>query len=312
MEKILTVSLPIFALLFSGYGAGRLRLLNEPAVVGLNGFVFYFALPALLFVKMAEAPLGQAFDWRFPAAYLTGGFVVFALAMLFGRTLFGHGLAVLGLEGLAAAWPNVGYMGLPLVIAAFGEQAILPAVLIVVFDAVVTLSVAIALVEAGLGRGGRWRDTAGTVGVGLVRNPLLLSISGGALLSVSGLSLHASLDAFGKLLGSAALPCALFSLGASLVGRAATAGMREVAPVVGLKLVVHPLAVWLMAAHVFSLDPLWAAVAVLDAALPVAANVFVLARRYDIYVERASSIVLISTTASVVTVSALLALLSPR
>ncbi|MBI3031291.1 MAG: hypothetical protein HYY64_17465 [Candidatus Rokubacteria bacterium] len=67
-----------------------------------------------------------------------------------------------------------------------------------------------------------------------------------------------------------------------------------------------------MAAHVFSLDPLWAAVAVLDAALPVAANVFVLARRYDIYVERASSIVLISTTASVVTVSALLALLSPR
>jgi len=157
-EKILTVSLPIFALIFSGYGAGRLRLLNEPAIVGLNGFVFYFALPALLFIKMAEAPLLEAWDWRFLAGYLTGGFAVFALAMLFGRVLFGHGLAVLGLQGLAAAWPNVGYMGLPLVITAFGEKATLPAVLIIVFDALVTLSIAIALVEAGLGRGGRWLD----------------------------------------------------------------------------------------------------------------------------------------------------------
>ena len=311
-EKILTVSLPIFALIFSGYGAGRLRLLNEPAIVGLNGFVFYFALPALLFIKMAEAPLLEAWDWRFLAGYLTGGFAVFALAMLFGRVLFGHGLAVLGLQGLAAAWPNVGYMGLPLVITAFGEKATLPAVLIIVFDALVTLSIAIALVEAGLGRGGRWLDVAKTVGSGLARNPLLLWIFAGALVSVSGFSLHPSVEAFGTLLGAAALPCALFSLGASLVGRPVTAGMGEVSLVVGLKLLVHPLVVWLMVTHVFRLDPLWATVAVLDAALPVAANVFVLARRYDVYVERSSAIVLTSTTASVVTVSALLTLLSPR
>ena len=206
------VSLPIFALVFSGYGAGRLRLLNEPALVGLHGFVFYFALPALLFIKMAEAPFLEAFDWRFLAGYLTGGLAVFALAMLFGRTLFGHGLAVLGLQGLAAAWPNVGYMGLPLVITAFGEKATLPAVLIIVFDALVTLSIAIALVEAGLGRGGRGLDGAQTVGSGLARNPLLLSIFAGALVSVSGFSLHPSVGAFGTLLGAAALPCALFSL----------------------------------------------------------------------------------------------------
>jgi len=79
-EKILTVSLPIFALIFSGYGAGRLRLLNEPAIVGLNGFVFYFALPALLFIKMAEAPLLEAWDWRFLAGYLTGGFAAITQA----------------------------------------------------------------------------------------------------------------------------------------------------------------------------------------------------------------------------------------
>lgn len=96
------------------------------------------------------------------------------------------------------------------------------------------------------------------------------------------------------------------------MGRPVTAGMGEVSLVVGLKLLVHPLVVWLMVTHVFRLDPLWATVAVLDAALPVAANVFVLARRYDVYVERSSAIVLTSTMASVVTVSALLTLLSPR
>ena len=123
-----------------------------------------------------------------------------------------HNAFFVVLMGLAAAWPNVGYMGLPLVITAFGEKATLPAVLIIVFDALVTLSIAIALVEAGLGRGGRWLDVAQTVGSGLARNPLLLSIFAGALVSVSGFSLHPSVGAFGTLLGAAALPCALFSL----------------------------------------------------------------------------------------------------
>ncbi len=306
-EKILTVSLPIFALIFSGYGAGRLRLLNEPSIVGLNGFVYYFALPALLFVKMAEAPLVEAFDWRFLAAYLAGGFTVFAFTMFLGRTLFGHGLAVLGLQGLAATFPNVGYMGLPLLITAFGQAATLPAVLIVVFDTTLTLSVAIAIVEAGLGHRGRWLDTARTVGGGVARNPLLLSAFAGAFLSIFGFPLHPSVKAFSELLGAASLPCALFALGASLVGRPMTAGTGEVALLVGLKLLVHPLAVWLMVTYVFRLEPLWATVAVIDASLPVAANVFVLARRYEIYVDRASTTVLSSTLASVITVSALLA-----
>lgn len=310
-EKILTVALPIFVLIFSGYGAGRFRLLNEPSVVGLNGFVFYFALPALLFVKMTEAPIHEAFDWRFLAAYLGGSFIVFTITMLLGRTLFGHGLAVLGVQGLAATFPNIGYMGLPLVITAFGEAATLPAVLIVAFDVGITLSVAIAIVEAGRGRGGRWGQVARTVGVGLARNPLVLSISAGALLSVSGISLHPSVKAFGDLLGGAALPCALFALGASLVGNPVTAGMSEVTLLVGLKLAAHPLAVWLLVTYVFTLDPVWATVAVIDAALPSAANVFVLARQYGVYVDRASAAVLISTLISVITVSALLALLAP-
>lgn len=78
-----------------------------------------------------------------------------------------------------------------------------------------------------------------------------------------------------------------------------------------LKLLVHPAAMWLATTRLFDVDPLWATVAILGASLPVAANVFIIARQYDVYVERASSAILVSTIISVITVSALLATLTP-
>lgn len=308
MDTIATVSLPIFALVFSGYGAKRLGLLNEASIVGLNGFVYYFALPALFVVKVAETPLVRLFDWRLIAAYQGAGLCVFGMAMASGRMLFGHRLAALGLQGLAVAWGNVGYMGPPLVIGAFGDGAMLPAAMILAFDIVIPLSLSIAIIEGSARRGGGWSAALRTVAGGLARNPLMLGIAAGAILSVAGTSLPAPVKAFGALLGGAALPCALFALGAALVGRPITAGKGEVALLVGLKLLAHPLAVWIMVTHVFALQPLWANVAMIEAALPTAANVFVLAQRYDVYVDRASAIVFASTLVSVITVSALLAL----
>jgi len=312
MEIVVTVSLPIFALVFSGYGARRLRLLNEASIAGLNGFVYYFALPALFVVKVAETPVVRLFDWRLLVAYHGAGLAVFAVAMLCGRGLFGHPPAVLGLQGLAVAWGNVGYMGPPLVIGAFGDGAMLPAALILAFDILVPLSLAIGIIEGSLGRGGGWGEILRTVAGGLARNPLMLAILAGALLSVAGIALPAPIKAFGTLLGGAALPCALFALGASLVGRPLTAGKGEVGLLVGLKLLVHPLAVWMMVTYVLPLRPLWAGVAVIEAALPTAANVFVLAERYDRYVDRASGVVFVSTLVSVITVSALLAAMAAR
>lgn len=232
MEIIATVSLPIFALLFSGYGAKRLGLLNEASIAGLNGFVYYFALPALFVVKVAETPVVRLFDWRLVAAYQGAGLCVFAVAMLCGWMLFGQRVAVLGIRGLAVAWGNVGYMGPPLVLAAFGDGATLPAAMILAFDIVVPLSLAIAIIEGGLGGSGRRLGVLRTVAGGLARNPLMLAIVAGAFLSVVGLSLPAPVRAFGTLLGGAALPCALFALGASLVGRPIAAGKGEVAPLV--------------------------------------------------------------------------------
>jgi malonate transporter len=128
-------------------------------------------------------------------------------------------------------------------------------------------------------------------------------------LSIIGLTLPSPVKAFGTLLGGAALPCALFALGASLVGQRDTPGKSEVAWLVALKLLAHPLVIWLLATHVFFLQPLWAKMAVIEAGLPTAASLFVLAEQYDLCVDRASAVVFASTLISVVTVSVLLGLM---
>src|SRR3546814_1365033 len=77
METLLNVSLPFFGLIFIGYGAGRTRLITPQAYLGLNAFVIWFALPALLFLKMSQAPVFEAFDPRFVAAYTGGGLIAY-------------------------------------------------------------------------------------------------------------------------------------------------------------------------------------------------------------------------------------------
>jgi predicted permease len=87
--------------------------------------------------------------------------------------------------------------------------------------------------------------------------------------------------------------------------------MAEVSYMTFFKLFVPPAAMWFATTRLFDIDPLWAIVAILGASLPVAANVFIVARQYDTYVERVSSAILVSTIVSTVTVSALLTVLSP-
>jgi malonate transporter and related proteins len=309
MDAVTTVALPMFALVGSGYAARRLRLLDEVSIRGLNGFVFFFALPALLFVRVADTPIRALFDARLVVAWVAAGLTVFGLTMLASWLAFDQRVAVLGLRALAATFGNIGYMGFPLVLTAFGRDATLPAVLIFVTDVIVIVSLAVALIEAGMGGGRSWL-VARTIARGLARNPVILASASGALLALVGLRLPAPVKAFGELLGGAALPCALFGLGASLVGRLVAAHLPSALMLVAAKLVLHPLLVWLLAAQVLALDPAWTRVAVIEAALPTAATVFVLAERYDLHVEETSSAVLLSTLASVITVSLLLAMLA--
>jgi malonate transporter and related proteins len=309
MQSIFDNALPFFALIFCGYGAGRLGLLDETAAAGVNTFVFYFALPAFLFGLMSSSPIGEVVNGPFIGAYVTASLAVFALAALAGRALFGIGRAEAAVQGLAAVLANTGYMGIPLISAVFGTAAAVPVVVGLTLDGILLIPLGIIIIESSKDSTESLPATALNTFSALAKNPLILAIFAGLAASAAGLEDPTPLANFLDLLGGTAGPCALFALGATLAGRKVAGGTAEVSYMTLMKLAVHPAALFLTTTVLFDVQPLWATAALLGAALPIAANVFIVARQYDVYVVRTSSAILVSTAVSMVSVSALLLVL---
>src|SRR5829696_9672885 len=152
MQSILNSALPFFALIFCGYGAERLRLLDEIAAAGVNTFVFFFALPAFLFGLMSSSPIGEVMNGPFIGAYVTASLSVFVLAALVGHRLFSLGRAEAAVQGLAAVLANTGYMGIPLISAVFGSEAAVPIVVGLTLDGVLMIPLGIVIIESSKGR----------------------------------------------------------------------------------------------------------------------------------------------------------------
>src|SRR5215204_2363173 len=309
MQSILNSALPFFALIFCGYGAGRLKLLDETAAAGVNTFVFYFALPAFLFGLMSSSPIGEVLNASFIGAYVTASLAVFTLAALAGRRLFKIGRAEAAVLGLAAVLANTGYMGIPLISAVFGREAAVPIVVGLTLDGILMIPLGIMIIESSKGRAEGLIHTALTTLAALARNPLILSIFAGLAVSAAALTPPVPLTNFLDLLGGTAGPCALFALGATLAGRTVAGGAAEVSYMTFMKLAIHPAALFFTTTVIFRVEPLWARAALLGAALPIAANVFIVARQYNVYVTRTSSAILVSTAVSMISVSALLLVL---
>jgi malonate transporter len=145
MQSIFDNALPFFALIFCGYGAGRLKLLDETAAAGVNTFVFFFALPAFLFGLMSSSPIGEVVNGPFIGAYVTASVFVFVLAALAGHRLFSIGRAEAAVQGLAAVLANTGYMGIPLISAVFGREAAVPIVVGLTLDGILLIPLGIML-----------------------------------------------------------------------------------------------------------------------------------------------------------------------
>lgn len=306
MEPVLNVGLPVFAIILLGYLAGRLGVLGTAATEAINAFVYYFALPPLLFQALARVPLADAFNGPYLAAYSGGVLGTLAIAMLAGAMVFRHRPAALVLQGMTTVFTNTGYMGVPLYLIAFGEQGVLPALILTVYNGALVIGVTIVLIELDLRSGGEPLKILGDVGLSIVKNPLLMAAMAGVAASAFEVPLPRSVINFCTILGNASGPAALFAMGLFLAGRRLTRAWAEIGWLTLLKLIVQPAIAWWLAFEVLKLEPFWAASAVIMSALPVGATAFVIAQRYGVYVEEATTVTLVTTVVSFVTVSALL------
>ncbi len=306
VSTLVEVAFPVFAIVLTGFLAGRLGILGEQSAAALNRFVYYFALPPVLFVFTARAPIVDILNWPFIAAFMGGTALTLVVALVGGRVIFRHDTPRLAMHGLTAVFANTAYMGVPLFLTAFGPEGALPAIVGTLVANTVLIGGAIAALETVRAKGPSLLGICGEVAGTLVRNPLLVAPFLGILASVLSVPIPTPIGNYLDLLAAAAGPAALFALGLSLVGRRLSAGLGEVSWLVGLKLVLQPVLTFILVKWVFDVAPIWAEAAIVLAALPAGALVFVLAQQYDVYVERASSAIIASTILSVVTVSGLL------
>ncbi len=306
MDVVFSVAFPLFALIATGFVAGRVRLLGRDGSGALNVFVTWFALPALLFSAIANVRLSEVLNLPFIAAFGLVIVIVFGVGMLLARLASRARLAHMSLHGLSAAYGNVGYIGIPLCLYALGPQGAVPAAAATCLGSAFLLTFATVLIEADLQAGrGVWR-TVWRVLSAVAQSPVLIAIVLGGVVSALGIALPVPLQRFLDLIGAAAAPCALFAIGLFLSDTAIRANLREVGLVTIAKVLLQPLLALAIVPWFLPLDSVWAQAALLMAALPTASNAFVLAKQYDIFVEETSTTVLLSTVFSVVTVSAML------
>ena len=313
MQAILNVAFPIFGVILAGYLAGRWHILGGEATAALNAFVSTFALPVLFFGTLARTPVKAVLD---PALMTGFGLVVlatFAVGMLSTRLAARGGLARMSLQGIAASWGNVGYMGVPLCLAAFGEQSLPPAMLAVIVTSIIAMVFGVMLIELEVAAGQGPILTFFSAAWNVARNPLPLSIAAGIAWSGLALPLPTPVERWLDLLGAAASPCALFAIGLFLSDKSVSdtdksmrSGLAEAGLATAIKLLLQPLLAAAVLPWFIDLKSVPGQAALVMASLPTAANAFVLARQFDVQVEQNTASVLLSTAFSVVTVSALL------
>lgn len=306
MVDVLNLALPFFGLIFIGFACGKLKQIPDSALAWMNFFIVYVALPALFYRILAQTPLEQlaqvdfifattlATTWAFAAA--------FAIGMLLRRGQIGEAT----IAGLAGSYGNIGYMGPGLALATLGAAAAVPVALIFCFDTLLLFSLVPFLMAFAGPRQMSIGATAVEVVKRIVTHPLVIATAAGVASAAIEFQPPVALDRLMQFLQNAAAPCALFTLGVTVALRPLQKMPWEVPYLIGVKLLVHPVLVFLLLSAFGPFDDLWIYTAVLMAALPPALNVFVFARQYETWIEQASSAVLIGTVVSVVTLTSVM------
>ncbi|MBL6456583.1 AEC family transporter [Belnapia sp. T6] len=302
MGAVLEVVGPVFLIIGLGWAMARRRFLDESGFGALNRFVFTFCAPSLLFLGGTNGASGGG---RAALAFFLGTAVLYAAALVLARRRMPLGPA--GMLALDATFGNTVMMGIPLILAAFGQGALAMLLAILALHSMLLLGTATVVAEIGLHARAPWRRVLRATVLGVGRNPIVMAVLAAMIWRLVGLPpppgvVRQTLS----LLGGAAPPVALFCLGGSLARFDIATAWRETVVAVVLKLLAMPALVWLVALAM-DLSRLETAVAVVTAALPTGANAFLLAERYQIGAARSGATVLASTLISVATLAALLA-----
>ncbi|EAR62671.1 AEC family transporter [Neptuniibacter caesariensis] len=309
MQLLINIVLPVFAIIFAGWFAIRSEIMDKSAAKILNNYVYYFAVPPMLFLATAKVPAADIINADFILAFFLAIFAIMAITLapyILRKSERPMDLMVLS---LTTGWPNTIYMGIPIAYFLFGDKGTLPVVIATLSTNAVFI-IALALVSglADSGEKGIAKIWA-FLSKAFFKNPVILAPTLGLLISHYQIGLPEAIYNLFEMVAPSAAPVALFSLGLSLYGLSIKENVLQVSWIAFQKLVLHPLialgiVLWM------DLEPFLAASVILMCALPTGSMVYVLAQQYNTRVELASSVIFLTTLGSLITLGITLPLLN--
>lgn len=311
MLAVIELVLPLFSLIFIGYISARLAKLSLEGLAWINFFIVYVALPAMFFQLLSKTPVEQFSNASFITITTLSTLVIFILCFAIAALRNGWNVPESTIQGFAGAYGNIGYMGPPLALAAFGLPAGVPVALVFCFDNTMHFILAPLLMSLSDKQKISRRKLVMQILTKIFTHPFIVATIFGVGFALLELRVPSVVDKTLAILAAAAAPCALFVMGLTAALRPLKRVPIELSYLTPIKLVLHPLIVYFALVTLMpDLDPIWLHSAVLMAALPSATNVFVIAQQYNVWQERASSSVIVSTLFAMGTLTTLLYLLA--
>lgn len=310
MLQVVTLAMPFFGVILIGFVSGKIAKIPRSGLAWLDFYLLYVALPALFFDLISKTPIEQLVRPTFIVATTLATFVAFVLSFGVGWLLGEKDVKIGTIRALVGAYANVGYMGIGLTLSALGPTAAAPVALVFCFDVALVFTVVPVMMTLAGSSGQSLARTLLLVARRVLLHPFILASILGALAAAVHLQVPAPVAATLTFLRNSAAPTALFAIGVTVAIQPSGRGAPEIPALLAMKLIVHPLLAYAFVTALGPFEPVWVAAAIIMASLPPATTIFVAAQQYDTYVNRAANAILIGTAVSVVTVTAVLYLVS--
>ncbi len=304
---VFKVIFPIFVIALLGYIVAYKGMFSIRDIEGISRYVFNVAIPVMLFNSMAHVELPEKLDTSFLLSYYLVVVAMFFFGVWLSKRQFNYTAPEQAVFGMGICYSNSVLIGLPLISSGLGDEALLPLFMLIAVHSALVFFLVTLTAERDSAGSISLRAIAGKTVINLFKNPIILGLVLGLLVNWLSLPIPTVIDTTIELISRSALPCALFVLGAGLSAYKLAGHFKVALTMVVLKQLLQPALVWVLAFVVFQIDPLWGAVAVMMAAMPVGINVYMFAQKYQVCLAPVSSAIVISTSLAVATQSLLLA-----
>ncbi|MDF0545982.1 AEC family transporter [Sphingobium sp. H39-3-25] len=302
--------LPVFLIIATGFGAGKVGILGQGAGRTLSRFVIWIALPCLMFDVVATTDWHRLWNAGFVAASVIGSIILYGAGLLIGRAR-GLSLSDMAVDGLNASYSNAAFIGLPLLALLLGPASRPLVAIAATLTLMILFALAVLTIELGRSHGHGISRAAWHALRGVLTNPVLIPPLVGLGWWMTGWTLPLPAERFVAMLGGVASPTALVSIGLFLAERPLrdVAGDRFVLSLSAAKLIVHPAITALLAFQLLALPHDIAVAVIMIAALPTGTGPFMVAEFYARDGRVTSGTIFMSTMLSVVVIAGLAAIL---